>query len=372
MSLKQKTFQRALEELRSLDGDLVDEVERLPRLREPHSTEMTTAEVEPSPCSELLGNGGHKYGAARPVLTVVVDELLLENSDAESELWQQRLKAAGEHVARAIHATGRIELLNHPDGEAGGTAFLVGPDIIATNQHVAKEFADKPGAQFKLNDGNDVIKPSIDFREERGVAESLEFDVVEVLHLEKHEYPDVAFLRIASRSEDGKPLPAYHLEFFADDDVVETGQYVAAVGYPAREEREDTRACMREIFGDVFDKKRVSPGQVRRTTKTAVVHDCSVLRNNSGSPLVCLETGKVVGIHYTGEFLEDNFALPGVAARAILERVKKDHPPAQPLALVSTWNGAGAAQPRPAKPARDSRKRTKRVTRGHGRRRVRK
>lgn len=343
MSLDKESFQYALEEIRSIDRDLFEEVQRSYRPRAGHEGGRPFEE-ERTACSEVLGDDAHKYRNARPVLTVKLDELELVSTDAESELWQERLRAAGEHVARAVHATGRVELIGNGDDDgAAGTAFLVAPDIIATNQHVASAFAQKLGVRFKINDGGDEMEPSIDFFEEKDVNQSLVFDIVEVLHLEHDEHPDVAFLRIAPRGQKGEPLPGFHLEFSAGG--AEEGEQVVAVGYPARDVRKDTEACMLEIFGNVFDKKRVSPGQIRGVTSAGVQHDCSVLRNNSGSAVVSLKTGKVVGIHYTGEFLKENFAVPAADAQAIFARLPQA---SAGHLLVSPGTPAAAVQPQGA------------------------
>jgi endonuclease G len=293
-----------------------------------------------------LGRVAQEYRVARPVLTVRGPELMpVKAVDAVGKTWQKRLKKAGRGVRTAIDAVGRIEVEGNGDVKVAGTGFMVRKDVIATNQHVAAQFAENGDAgafRFRLNLGGREMAASIDFIEELGVNDSLSFRIVEVLHMEMDVIPDVAFLRVDPESE-GKPLPR-PLQFSTGK--VRQGQRILVIGYPERDTREKHARAMDAIFGDIFDKKRVSPGQVRRIDPDGrVVHDCSVLRGNSGSPLVSLATGKVVGIHAVGEFLEDNFAVPAAAAETILARVlaaAKTAKPAEPLVVPASGAPGGS------------------------------
>ena len=41
-----------------------------------------------------------------------------------------------------------------------------------------------------------------------------------------------------------------------------------------------------------------------------LLHDCSTLGGNSGSAVFDLESNRVIGIHFAGQFQEQNFAWP--------------------------------------------------------------
>ena len=60
------------------------------------------------------------------------------------------------------------------------------------------------------------------------------------------------------------------------------------------------------VFGDVFGVKRVQPGQLLMVDRelTEFHHDCLTLGGNAGSPVVDVDTGLVLGIHYAGQWLE--------------------------------------------------------------------
>jgi len=290
--------------------------------------------------STALAQAARRYRVARPVLTVTRKHLDGMQRDTETLTWKDRIEAAGDKVFAAVDAVGRIEVKGNGDVRVAGTGFMIRPGVVATNQHVAAQFAEKKtdggGFWFRLNLGGQEMSAAIDFLEEKGVPESLEFHVLEVLHMEMDLIPDVAFLSVEATSGQ-TPLPA-PLAFFTGE--VKEGQWIAAVGYPERDTREKHAQAMDAIFGDVYDKKRVSPGQVRGVDPDGrVVHDCSVLRGNSGSPLIDLETGMVVGIHSVGEFLDDNFAVSAASAEAILAGVEA----AMPAAVRGTASPRDAA-----------------------------
>lgn len=253
----------------------------------------------------------------RPVLAVVRDEALLEFRDAESEIWRQRLTDARDHLVRAIKAVGRIEVGNHPRFEWLGTGWLVADDIVVTNRHVAREFGRGSGSGFVFRQGraNRPITASIDFLEEFDRPESLEFRLRRILHIEGDGGPDVALLQVAPAAGRGLATPITLAPGRAREE-----QQVAVIGYPAKDSRIPDLQLMQDIFGDVFDKKRLAPGQITGSGSDELLHDCSTLGGNSGSVVLDLETGEALGLHFAGRFLEANFAVP---AALVAERLRR-------------------------------------------------
>jgi hypothetical protein len=72
---------------------------------------------------------------------------------------------------------------------------------------------------------------------------------------------------------------------------------------------------MRRIFMDVYNVKRLQPGQGagRASARASFGHDCSTLGGNSGSPIFSMKTGRVVGLHRDGYFLYRNEAVDGAS-----------------------------------------------------------
>ncbi len=97
------------------------------------------------------------------------------------------------------------------------------------------------------------------------------------------------------------------------------GRQVFVVGFPAWDGHRNEPEPMAEIFKDIFNVKRLQPGEMRRVSKvqTLFEHDCSTLGGNSGSCVIDLETQRVTGLHFSGRFLEANFAV-------LLSKLEKD------------------------------------------------
>jgi endonuclease G len=262
----------------------------------------------------------------RPVLAIARDAAKLVFKDAESAVWRERLKQSRKLLAKAARAVGRIELKGHPNFDWVGTGWLVAPDIIATNRHVAREFARAGNAEWVFRAGvdGDPMQVSIDFLEEFKRDESRAFDLRRILHIEDDEGPDLAFLQIK-----GEHLA---LPIVIADQSVQAGQQVAIIGYPARDSRIPDQPLMERIFGNVYDKKRLAPGQANNGPG-ALLHDCSTLGGCSGSPVIDLSTGKALGIHFAGRFLEANYAVPAAVLAERLHQVEHGRPPARMTAF---------------------------------------
>ena len=89
----------------------------------------------------------------RPVLAVVDDGIQLQFNDVESEVWRSRLEAVSAMLRDAVRAVGRVEVTGHPHFEWIGTAWLVAPDVVVTNRHVAGEFGRSRGNAFSFRVG---------------------------------------------------------------------------------------------------------------------------------------------------------------------------------------------------------------------------
>jgi endonuclease G len=274
----------------------------------------------------------------RPVLAIVKGAARLEFRDSESEIWRARLEAVRVPLERAVRSVGRVELDGHPQFEWVGTAWMVAPDTLLTNRHVAREFGRHDGSGFSFTPGfrGRPMQASVDFLEEIEGVESLAFPVVEILHIEDDRGPDIALLRVeGSAGVSTLPEPIQLADTAAHVEL-----QVAVVGYPARDSRIPDQALMQSIFGDVYDKKRLAPGQITGAAMDVLLHDCSTLGGNSGSVVLDLATGRAVGLHFAGRFLEANFAVPSALVADRLERARRRLRPARPPAAAPAHSRA--------------------------------
>lgn len=277
----------------------------------------------------------------RPVLEVANDDYVVEGP--ETSIWEARLSNATVRAAlrQVIPAVGRIEVDNHPDLTWVGTGWLIAEDVVVTNRHVASEFAalsiTPEGRSFIFKRGwpdrNTRMAARVDFRRELRNNAPRAFVVREVLHIEDDDGPDFAFLRVEKAGPSGTLSPFLHTA----DKRAEAQEYIATVGFPAADSRIPEQDLMSRLFGDKYNVKRLAPGQVMRLADELVLHDCSTLGGNSGSPIVDLATGVVLGLHFSGVFLRENRGIP---IGYVTNRLRKVLSPLRP-----TDDGRGETRP---------------------------
>ncbi|AZS70194.1 serine protease [Streptomyces lydicus] len=211
-------------------------------------------------------------------------------------------------IRASLSRVGRVELSGHLSLDWLGTAFLVGPDVVMTNRHVAAEFARGDSTGWTFQQG---IGARLDMGEEYGGdagGGGPAYDVVEVLGI--HEDVDLALLRVAPPTGGGA-LPA-PLAVAADAPADLPGRPVYCVGYPAYDGRRNEPESMRRIFMDIYNVKRLQPGTATELVpdRNVIKHDCSTLGGNSGSPVIDLTDHRVLGLHFGGRYGFGNFAVP--------------------------------------------------------------
>jgi DNA/RNA endonuclease G (NUC1)/V8-like Glu-specific endopeptidase len=239
----------------------------------------------------------------RPVVFVRGDSY-----DSVDDPWQKLnppdVKAK---IARWFPSIGRIEVPNVPQIPYGGTGFVVGKGLVMTNRHVAKLFSSGLGLKIAYNPGDSVIN----FRRQVDTG-SDQTVYAEVLNVEMiHPYWDMALLRVADLPDDS----ALSLSTKMPEDL--EGRDIVAVGYPAKDWRSDL-ALQDRIFNGQYNVKRLQPGVLRKRARirsfenlvNAVTHDASTLGGNSGSAILDVETKQVLALHFGGEYLKANYAVP--------------------------------------------------------------
>ena len=212
----------------------------------------------------------------------------------------EKLEEQREAIETTLRSVCRVEVDGHPALDWVGSGFLVAGDVVLTNRHVAKEFA-RQGA-----DGAWVFEPEmvvrVDFSEEFGGSQAREFQITELIGVS--DAFDMAFLRVAKTGDAGELPPSLPL---APASAVQQGREVYVVGYPASDSRRNDPEEQRRIFSNIFDVKRLQPGQISGVEPPSLfLHDCSTLGGNSGSCVVDLETHAIVGLHFSGRFLVAN------------------------------------------------------------------
>lgn len=264
-------------------------------------------------------------------------------------------------IKPAIAAACRIEL---PDSGVPflGTGFLVGDGLLMTNRHVAEAFVDGVGRMgVRLSAG---AEPFVDFLKEHGNRKKQVFEITGVAMV--HPYWDMALLKLGE-------LPGGHprlrLTQQQPDDML--GHDIVVIGYPARDEERNAAKIQRQVFGEIYDVKRLMPGKIGGAGATAgqarlrypsyeqdvsaMLHNASTLGGASGSLVLDLTTGDVLGLHFAGEYLRFNCAVPAAElatdARVVDAGV---HFAGKARGDLGAWRTAWNRVERAAEPAEDA------------------
>ncbi len=244
----------------------------------------------------------------RPAFDIVDGDFV-----ADHALWHDLNGDAAIHgrLRAAIPCVGRIELPGQRRIPYAGTGFVVGRGLLMTNRHVAEIFATGLGdRRIRFRGG---WRAAVDLRGERDRPDGADLEVRAVRMI--HPWWDMALLEVPGLAPAVGPLR------LAVRDARElAGRRIAVIGYPARDPLRNDPAVQDQLFDRVFEVKRLQPGELDGARSTAsfgrmvdaATHDCSTLGGNSGSALIDLDTGEVLGLHFGGRYLDTNHAVPSI------------------------------------------------------------
>lgn len=280
------------------------------------------------------------FAVGTPVFLVRNNAVDIDSAREEAKAWRRILTDNAANVDRAMVSIGRVDVTN-ADRDYAGTAWVIDDGLVVTNRHVANLFAEASGTGFKFKIGFDArreIGVNIDFLEEYGNAASDEVKIERVVWVAPENGPDIAFLKLEQKSS-----PVGRLKLDLASEVPVRNLPVAAIGYPASDSRFSDQRLAEKIFGGVFTKKRLAVGNLLAADENRVTHSCSTLGGNSGSPLLDIGTGRVMGLHYSGTEFIENDAVPAAVLRRCLQRAQGllQPPPKEEIAVINS-DGSGS------------------------------
>jgi len=256
-----------------------------------------------------------------------------------------------KRIAALLPLVGRVEVPTSPILPHAGTGFVVGKGLIATNRHVVQLFSRGLGLTIRYRAGDAAIdfKRQVDSPEDDS-ANFLTVNAVEMIH----PYWDMALLRV-----DGLPTDnMLKLSTKSPEELI--NHNVVVIGYPARDDRSDL-ALQDRVFNKIYNVKRLQPGVLRaratiqsfENTVSAVTHDASTLGGNSGSTVIDVDTGEVVALHFAGEYLKANYAVPMYELardRRVAPRLNFDDALTPTNDWEPAWLSTEGASPKPPSP----------------------
>jgi endonuclease G, mitochondrial len=294
-------------------------IEEIPRPRPSALESMSDVhEMTESGIQKLLDNrpeqlSDHEQNALeaivlprnRPVVFIRGESVYDDIPDPWQSLNGAAVKA---RIASLLPAIGRLELPLSPLIPYGGTGFIVGNGRLMTNRHVAQLFSQGVGMHIQYEAGGSAI----DFKRQVDTSDSDRSAFFKVVDVEMiHPFWDMAILKV-----DGLPSDKIlHLSVKSPEELID--RKIVVIGYPARDDRNDLDLQDR-IFEKKYYVKRLQPGNVRPRARiqsfenivNAMTHDASTLGGNSGSAIIDVESGEVIALHFGGEYLKANYAVP--------------------------------------------------------------
>ena len=231
------------------------------------------------------------------------------------------LAACRAKIEPLLARVGRIDVEGFASMPFVGTGWLIDDGIVATNRHVAELIARRgtEGFSFRIGSAGKPLAVSLDtghFRD--GAGGGLKLDVESVLYIEPEENSvDIAFLKLSPKAPIGT-LSALAIASGATDPA----EPLCAIGYPARAPASiiPDQVLMQQLYRGSYDVKRLAPGYLIGESDERLSHDCTTLGGSSGSCVVAMATGEVVGLHFAGIYMKENHAVP---ARLLREYASK-------------------------------------------------
>jgi V8-like Glu-specific endopeptidase len=94
------------------------------------------------------------------------------------------------------------------------------------------------------------------------------------------------------------------LTFFTTPPSDLAGRKVYTMGYPTATDARADATVIKRILGSASEVLRVQPGEIVKLDgePRVIAHNCFTLGGNGGAPLIDLETGNVLGLHYAGHY----------------------------------------------------------------------
>ena len=207
-------------------------------------------------------------------------------------------------VSKKSGSSGHLGNAPPVSSEIRGTCFTVADGVVVTLQYAS---------DLKVGPVDPSLNLSVDFSTTACHDKPSRFIIKDVIYQSDRpdEMPGVTLLRMVKRPDMPYP-PPLPLELTRPEKLLDRHHPLFVVGQPFQDLRTPPEVFNR-VFPPPYGVKRISFGMVRGEDidpLAQIRHDCSTAPGEAGAPLVSLVTGRVVGIHYGGSYLESNFAVP--------------------------------------------------------------
>lgn len=337
---QQRLIDTIFNELKLLDAELAERVAIEPKtpelekeiseLNESISAKRQALDLaRAEPGSPMTNAAAESFAAVANPYFLICGDTLWAKSDPLR--WGDQIAKHRDRVLAIGRSVGMIELKK----SLIGTGFVVGKSHVITNLHVARDIADydvktkswavRDGATITF-DAEFELGPSLNCATPRPKRT---YFVNAVYSTPKNMQDDIAILLTASDAHFPPPVEVS----MRPNASYKSNMLLAVLGYPGPP-RDMTVAERMEYFSGPqtrtaqFVYKRISAGDTGDELVTSdgkFVHKVNTAGGNSGSPILDLADGSVVGIHVEGRdrnnaVLGYNRGLTGERVRALLSK----------------------------------------------------
>ena len=279
--------------------------------------ELSASGVVPQSRRDLIISVETIRTKQRPVWALCNSDTWLSKPDLR---WASYFESVKEPLVSAASSVGMFVLYTAAGQwiQNGATGFVVSDRLLVTNRHVLSLYATKDGAgSWRLNAGRRLtVQFPFEYEKCNQRRQIRELKVVDIVEVGTTEVDDFAILAFESDGQGGPAIvglaPSFRLA---------GGARVAAIGYPGRpvscgdDEPTPDSPCtfLTETQIDTlfktpdeaipFPAERISPGVVLvnpALPQGVFSYDSSTWGGSSGSPVVSLVDGKVIGIQSQG------------------------------------------------------------------------
>jgi uncharacterized protein (TIGR00725 family) len=178
-----------------------------------------------------------------------------------------------------------------------GLGTLVGDHVVITHSSMLHDVL---ALGFGLNGPSKVFAELTEDHAAFGYVPGLKRRL-ELSHAVVHQ--TTQFVVLAAKS--GSDFSAFPdpLSVMTQASLPTKGREVCIVGYPMSDSRVDPQVLARVLAGD-YGRFRLMPGQIidEDTQRGILVHNCFTTSGTGGSPLIDIETGAVLGVHFAAKY----------------------------------------------------------------------
>lgn len=262
---------------------------------------------------------------------IKLDDQPININDPNLQEWVGVMAMLQDALPTASQSVGRIDA----EGIHQGTGFVVGPGIVLTNRHVVEGFAAplpsarKPDRWLLERDATINFSPNADDPDRQYRIQDVLFtgpDPISGDPLINHDELDMALLAVETTNTSDRRLPValnintIRVKAGLNKKCFLLGYPAAPGSFPKDENglyRADVVQRIRQLFGMDYGICYLSPGLVVTPVDSfelgnrpiSFSHDATSLGGSSGSCLLsCDNALDVMGLHYGGDWLKENFA----------------------------------------------------------------